>query len=326
MEGSIRSKGREKVRKVKKTRKTGTSPTPHAGSPIKVTTSQEGQDTVEENKVTQPLLQKGVGGQWGGVREVPTTTTLDIPRASVIDGNTVLMNEKSSSRPSSRESVGNQSARQGVARVATSLLNPLGVDRNAIVTRGVTRSLGETDPSTDPNKRTTTTDKGDTSQVGGGDSAITRGGITNAIDNPLTKNNVCQDTVPVLEVDTLATEESTENASGTEKSHVETELGQSHETTVEPTFNPVEGIARAENPDVTSRPFGEGSSEGERIEEEESDSTSPRLQYPDPAGGRLHKVWDEDTGEVARKTNVSKKNKKGAKGQKGKKGPKSADA
>jgi hypothetical protein len=186
--------------------------------------------------------------------------------------------------------------------------------------------LEETDPSTDPNEGVTTTDKGVTSQVESGNSAIAREGIASAIDNPLTKNTVYRDTVPVLEIDTLATEESTGNASGTGENYVATELGNSRETRVEPTFNPVGGIAGAENPNVTLGPLGEGSSEDERIEEEENESTSPRLQYPDPAGERLHKVWDENTGEVARKKNVSKKNKKGAKGPKGKKGPKSADA
>jgi hypothetical protein len=76
-EESIQSKGREKIRKEKKTRKTGTSPSSHAGAPIEATTSQEGQEMVEEDKVTQPLFQKGVRGQWGGVRENPTTTTID---------------------------------------------------------------------------------------------------------------------------------------------------------------------------------------------------------------------------------------------------------
>jgi hypothetical protein len=154
-------------------------------------------------------------------------------------------------------------------------------------------------------------------------------GIASAIDNTLMKNTVYRDTVPMLKIDAVATEENTGNVMepmGTGENYGATELGNSREIRVEPTINPVGGIAETENPNVTGGPLGEGSSEDERNEEEENESVSPRLLYPDPAGERLHKVLDENTGEVARKKNVTKKNKKGAKVPKGKKGPKSADA
>ena len=328
-EKMTRSKKEEKIMKEKKTRRTEKSQSSYTGALTEATTSQELQETVEGNSVTQPLFQKGVGGQWGGVRENPTTTTIDTPHGNVNEASTVLMNEKNSSQPPPRETIGDRSEKQSVTRVATSLLNPLGLDKGAIMTRRATRSLGETDQSTNPNEDVTTIDKGVASQVEGGNSAIAMEGIASAIDNPLTKNIVYRDTVPVFEIDTVVTEESTGNSMeplGTGENYVATGLGNSHEIRVEPIINVVGGIVGTENLTVTLRPLGEGSSEDERKEEGENESVSPRLKYPDPAGGRLHKVLDEDTGEIARKKNVSKKNKKGAKGPKGKKGPKSADA
>jgi hypothetical protein len=97
--------------KEKKARRTGKSQLSYAEAPTEATTSQEGQETVEESSITQLLFQKGVGGQWGGVRENPTTNTIDTPLGNIFEANTVLMNEKSSSQPPPKESIGNQSAR-----------------------------------------------------------------------------------------------------------------------------------------------------------------------------------------------------------------------
>ena len=108
--------------------------------------------------------------------------------------------------------------------------------------------------------------------------------------------------------------------------HVATGQGNSQEVRQGPATDVAIGMVEVENLTSTIGSIGDDASEDRREEEGEGDPMNLRLKYPDPAGERLHKVVDKDTGEIAPRKNGNKKNKKGAKGTKGKKGPKSANA
>ena len=259
-----------KITKEKKTRRMEKTQVPSTGAPTEATTTREEQETVEGDSVTQPFFQKGMKGQWGGVRGNPTTTTIDAPRGNVTEPSTILMNEENTSQPPpQRETIGDPSGKESVAGVATirSLLNPLGLDKSAIMTRRATRSRGEADPNNNPNEDVATIDKGVASQGKDGNSTVgTMEGIASTVDNPLTENIVYRDTVPVFDIETVVTDENTGNSMepiGTGGEHVATGLGNSREIRVEPVINVAVGIVGTENLTSTMKPLEDGSSEDE---------------------------------------------------------------
>ena len=304
-------------------------------TPTNATTTREKQEIGEGDSVSRPIFQKGVGGQWEGMRGNPTTITIDIPQGDVTEPSTVLKNDEDTSQPPpQRETIDDLSGKGSAARAAPirSLLDPLWVDRNVIVTRRATRMMGEADPDNNPEEDVATIDEGVASQEKDLNPTVgTIEGIARTFDNPLTENVVYQDIVPVFDIEMVvtSTDGNAENSMepiGTGVEHVATGQGNSQEIRQGPVIDVAVGMVGMENLTLTMGPLDDGASEDGKEEEGEGDPINLRLKYPDPAGERLHKVVDRDTGEIAPRKNVSKKNKKCAKGTKGKKGPKSADA
>ena len=189
------TKERRKVKESKESKKRRTEKTRDESTmaPTYATTTLEEREIGEGDgfsRQNQPIFQKGVGGQWGEMRGNPTTITVDTPQGDVTEQSTVLKNDEDTSQPPPQmEAIDDMTVERSVARTALipSLLNPLGVNRNAIVTRRATRMMGEANPTNDPEEDVAIIDEGVASQEEGMNPTVgTVEGVARTFDNPLT--------------------------------------------------------------------------------------------------------------------------------------------